>query len=204
MPKSMPYLPSNKNIGILFERIAAARTPDVLTQAVLGETLGLKSNADRALITLLKQLGFLDQSGKPSPTYHLLKNKEEAAPAIAAGIKHAYEPLFTANEKAHTLAGDALKGLIAQVAGTDQDQSTRIAYTFSALVRLADFNKTSGELSDEHERERTDEEVSSLPPKKIGGGLRPDFHYNIQVHLPSNGTEETYLNIFNALRKAFS
>ena len=34
-------------------------------------------------------------------------------------------------------------------------------------------------------------------------GLRPEFHYNIHVHLPSNGTEETYLNIFNAIRKSF-
>jgi hypothetical protein len=36
-----------------------------------------------------------------------------------------------------------------------------------------------------------------------GKGLRPEFHYNIQVHLPSNGTEETYMNIFNAIRKVF-
>jgi hypothetical protein len=37
---------------------------------------------------------------------------------------------------------------------------------------------------------------------KQKGKFRSEFHYNIQVHLPSNGTEETYLNIFNALRKA--
>jgi len=34
--------------------------------------------------------------------------------------------------------------------------------------------------------------------------LRPDFHFNIQIHLPANGTEDTYLNIFNALRRTFS
>ena len=33
--------------------------------------------------------------------------------------------------------------------------------------------------------------------------LRPEFHYNIQIHLPSNATEEVYLSIFNALRKTF-
>jgi hypothetical protein len=39
-----------------------------------------------------------------------------------------------------------------------------------------------------------------IPPT----GLRTDFHFNIQVHLPANGTEDTYLNIFNALRRTFS
>jgi hypothetical protein len=42
------------------------------------------------------------------------------------------------------------------------------------------------------------------PTKPVAGGIRPEFHYNIQIHLPSNATEETYLNIFNALRKALA
>jgi hypothetical protein len=39
-------------------------------------------------------------------------------------------------------------------------------------------------------------------PSRIGS-LRPDFHYNLKIHLPANGSEEVYLNIFNALRKVF-
>ena len=39
--------------------------------------------------------------------------------------------------------------------------------------------------------------------KNRANGLRTEFHYNLQVRLPSNGTEETYLNIFNALSKPF-
>ena len=50
--------------------------------------------------------------------------------------------------------------------------------------------------------EQTDEELDELPQKK-GKGFEPQFHYNIQVQLPVNGTEETYLNIFSALRKVF-
>ncbi len=38
---------------------------------------------------------------------------------------------------------------------------------------------------------------------QVGAGLRPEFHYNLQIHLPSNGNEETYMNIFNAIRKVF-
>ena len=51
-----------------------------------------------------------------------------------------------------------------------------------------------------------DEQPEDSRDKKMKGqvkGLRTEFHYNIQVHLPANGTEEVYLNIFNALRRVF-
>ena len=51
---------------------------------------------------------------------------------------------------------------------------------------------------------QTLEEQADKSDKKKISGLRPEFHYNIQIHLPGNGTEETYLNIFNALRRTFS
>ena len=133
------------------------------------------------LIPLLRNLGFLDQSSTPKVTYRLLKGNQRAS-ALAEGIRHAYQPLFDADTNAHELSGDRLKSLISQVAGTDDDMTARIASTFSTLVRLGDFKADT---------------------LRRPTGLRTEFHYNIQVQLPSNGTEETYLNIFNALRKTF-
>ena len=208
MPADLLYLSSNKNISKLFEKIAGARVPDTLTMKVLSETLGLKGTNDRPLIGALKSLGFLDQSGHPTAEYSLLKNPQTAKAAIAQGIRKAYEPVFTANENAHSLTGESLKGLIAQVAGTDEDRTNRIYSTFQALVKAADFSSAlpaSDILPLEQEDENGDDET---PKKRVlvegSKGLRADFHYNIQIHLPSNSTEETYLNIFNAVRKAFS
>jgi hypothetical protein len=45
--------------------------------------------------------------------------------------------------------------------------------------------------------------VHWFPSNGDARGFTPQFHYNIQVQLPANGTEETYLNIFSALRKVF-
>jgi hypothetical protein len=42
MAKDLPYLPSYKNVGTLFERISKAKVPDALTVRVLGDTIGLK------------------------------------------------------------------------------------------------------------------------------------------------------------------
>jgi len=206
MANELPYLSSYKNLGALFDRIASARRPDTLTHAVLRDTLGLKSTGDRPLISFLKTLGFLDGSSRPTPEYALLKNSETRGPAIAAAVRRAYAPLFHANEAAHTLGANALKGLIAQVAGTDEAMTQRIAYTFSAIAKLGDFSAqdTGGEPSPEGPPEDTGAPVTTEAHLPLGPRpLRPEFHYNIQIHLPSNGTEETYLSIFNAIRKVF-
>jgi hypothetical protein len=217
MPTPLPYVNSYGKVKPLFEKIAAAKVPDAFTQKYLSETLGLTSTADRPLIPLLRSLGFIDAAGRPSGEYAALKNPQKAGAAIAKATKHAYAALFAANEKAHTLSNEELKGLVAQVAGTDEDITARAAGTFKALVSLSD-NKVLGETAEESseaERVNDDTEEDETPAKRpdLGdrkettnreSGLRPEFHYNIQIHLPSSGTEETYLNIFNALRKALS
>lgn len=204
MPSQLPYLPSNKNLDTLFSKIQSAKIPDKFTHNFLQTTIGLKGTAYRALIPLLRVLGFIDQSGTPSSSYRLLKSKETARTAIGQAVRTAYSPLFEADENAHNHSGDKLKGLIAQVAGTDEDMTARISATFTALTKLGDLSvpaqKTVGE-SDANTGE--DDSKGEQGEGRIAKPLRPEFHYNIQVHLPSNATEEIYLSIFNALRKAF-
>jgi hypothetical protein len=202
MAKDLPYLPMYKNVQPLFDKIAAAKAPETFTQSFLSSTLGFASTNDRPLIPLLKTLGFLDSAGKPTTEYGLLKNKSTARAGIAEAIRRAYEPLFAANENAHALTMEELKGLISQVAGTDEGMTGRIAGTFNALVKCADFAVApKGDKQILKAVEKT--EGLTTEADSEGGALRPEFHYNIQVHLPSNASEETYLSIFNALRRVF-
>lgn len=205
MAVSLPYLVSYKNLGTLFEKIYSAKVPEAgFTHNFLQTTIGLKNSNDRAMIPLLRSLGFIDQSNIPTPAYRQLKG-ENRKKAIADGIKRAYAPLFDSDQDAHKLAGEKLKGLIAQVAGTDSDITGRISGTFNTLVALADFDKKSDDGSSDKKDEGKDDEVSdtSETDQSRKKGLRTEFHYNIQIQLPSNGTEETYLNIFTAIRKNF-
>jgi uncharacterized protein DUF5343 len=202
MPASLPYLASNKNVGTLFEKIASAKIPPKFTHDFLLTTIGLKGTNDRSLITLLKNMGFLDQASTPTSSYALLKGDRRKA-AIAAGIKHAYAPLFSANETANELPPEKLKALVAQVAGTDDDMTARIAGSFSALAKLADFEAEPSADREKPARKKEDEAPEHLQPAIGFKGFRTEFHYNLQIHLPANGTEDTYLNIFNAIRKTF-
>ena len=202
--KELPYLPTYKNLPLLFEKIEKAKVPDAFTVRYLSDTFGLKSTNDRALIPLLKKLGFLDASGKPTEEYARLKNKDLAKAAIADGIKRGYAPLYEANENAHELNSDQLKGLVAQVSGTEEGMTRLIAGTYNALVKLADFTASvvsTVEVGQPEGKPKSEGPSNPLqPPVKF----TPEFRFNIEIHLPSNGTEDTYLNIFNALRKALA
>ncbi len=204
MAQELPYLPSYKNVGMLFEKIKTAKVPDAFTQKFLYDTIGLKAAGDRPLINLLKNLGFLDGSGKPTPRYSSLKNEKIAGIEIARGIKEAYAPLFEANESAHALTANDLKGLVAQVSGADTGTTGKILGTLKALINIADF-KSEETLKNEEKpnKESPTIEIPQMAHPAHQRSLRPEFHYNIQVHLPANGNEETYMNIFNAIRNVF-
>ncbi len=210
MAIELPYLPMVKNVPVVFDKIAKAKVPDAFTTNYLTNTLGLKSTNDRALIPLLRKLGFLDSSGKPTQSYSLLKNKDQAKKAIADGIRRGYAALYQANETAHDLSPDQLKGLVAQVSGTEEAMTKIIAMTFGALAKLADFAAPDGpETPIDNGNKEDKPEISPpphapMPPSPLAGKFNPEFRFNIEIHLPSNGTEETYLNIFNALRKALA
>lgn len=203
MASSLPYVASNKNLDTLFSKIASAKVPEKFTHSYLQKTIGLKGTNDRAYIPLLRTLGFLDTSSTPTPAYRQLKNASTAKRVIARGIRAAYAPLFASDESAHTLSADKLKGLVAQVAGTDEGMTARIVSTFNALAKLADFSAPTEDEPAEESKEEVQEKGEEERRGQQGKGPRPEFHYNIQIHLPANGSEAVYLSIFNALRKVF-
>lgn len=201
MASVLPLLASYKNVDKLFTRIQAAKQPEAFTHNFLYETLGLKAVGDRPLIPFMRTLGFLDSSSKPTAEYAALKNDAESRKTIARAVKRAYAPLFAANENAHKLPPDQLRGLIAQVAGSDAGTTAKMAGTLNALLRLADF--AAATPTEEPSLSTKGEAPERSDDSELGHTLRPEFHYNIQIHLPANATEETYLSIFNALRRVF-
>ena len=203
MPVQLPYLSSYKNVPTLFEKIATAKIPETFHHQFLQDTIGLKSTSDRPLIPFLRNLGFVDTANKPTADYSLLKGSEDQRRvAIADGLRRAYRPLFDSDEKAWEHSGDKLRSLVSQVAGTDEDMTARIANTFAAVAKLGDFKAVAKEAP-KKEKEAPDADAEEHGAGRKVKGLRTEFHYNIQVVLPSNGTEEVYLNIFNAIRKTF-
>ncbi len=85
-----------------------------------------------------------------------------------------------------------------------------IALTFGALTKLADFSGSTEPVTMSSEnggKEEPKMDAGFTPPNPATvhmAKFEPEFRFNIEVHLPSNGTEEIYLNIFSALRKVLA
>jgi hypothetical protein len=140
-------------VSTLFDKIASAKIPETFHHKFMQDTIGLKSKGDRPLIPFLRSLGFIDNSGKPTPEYSLLKGSQRRI-AVADGIRKAYRSLFDADEDAWEHTGEKLRGLISQVAGTDEDMTARIANTFASVVKCGDF---SGSLKKDDQKKEIQE-----------------------------------------------
>ena len=170
MAVSLPYLVSYKNLPTLFEKINSAKVPDSFTHTFLQNTIGLKNTNDRAFIPLLRHLGFLDGQNIPTPAYRFLKGDKRRT-VLADGVRKAYGPLFDADQSANELTGERLKGLVAQVAGTDSDLTGRIANTFLALVNLGDFQTQTTPSNEEEKRKEIDDETEDEADERDRRGL---------------------------------
>src|SRR5438093_11036296 len=97
------YLTSTRNLEAILNAIQSAQAPEKFSQSFL-ESLEFKSSSDRLIIGVLKSLGFLDDSGKPTERYFRFLDQTQAARVLDEGIREAYQELFRLNVKAHELS----------------------------------------------------------------------------------------------------
>lgn len=111
MPSDLPYLVTNRRIPDLFSKIQTAGVPEKFTFECL-KKLGFSTSNDRRLPSLLKKLGFLDQSGSPTPRYHAYRQKQKGPSVMAEAIRELYSELFALDEKANEAKREDLSGMV--------------------------------------------------------------------------------------------
>lgn len=190
-----PYMLSNNKISQIIERIQTAARPPKFTIEVL-RSLGFTSTNDRAFIPLAKKLGFLHDDGTPTALYDQLRDKTSTKTILATQIKLLFSELYAINMEIHKATESEIKGAIGRVTGKDEDGVARIYNTFKALCNIADFEYTP------HTEETKVEEKNDIPPNAtlpLQSGS-PQFHYNIQIHLPATTDISVYNAIFKSLK----
>jgi hypothetical protein len=142
------YLAQVKNLESILDAVKHARAPDRFTNKFLSD-LGFASTNDRPTIGMLKALGFLDDNGSPTQRYFDFLDEEHSGEILAQGIREAYEDLFKINKKANEMSAAAVKGkLKTLLQGSKRDAVlTKMASTFTALCKLANFSKTTEETA---------------------------------------------------------
>lgn len=199
-------------LGTFFNALHEAEAPERFSNKFL-EHLGFTSTNDRAFITILKELGFLDSDAKPKEMYYQFLDRSQSEKVLAQAIREAYSDLFKVNRNANELSPDEVKNKIKVIlkGGKSENVLNRISKTFNALCQLADFSNPLEEAQEDiidgdiPKDDTVDDSVSEEGPrqgnlrsKKIGVG---SLQYHINIVLPESKNQEVYDAIFKSLRE---
>ncbi|GAA4083446.1 DUF5343 domain-containing protein [Mucilaginibacter panaciglaebae] len=97
MTDTYPYMVSNNKLGPIFEKIKTAARPSKFTNEFL-KTIGFTSSNDRAVIPLLRRLGFITDDGTPTAAYDKLKDSTQHKHIIGERMRDLYSDLYTVDE----------------------------------------------------------------------------------------------------------
>jgi hypothetical protein len=195
-------------IPLLFEKIKSASVPPKFTVDFLSTVLDMKSSSYRALIPLLKKLGFIDPANVPTQAYKDYREDALSGSVMAERLKEAYKMLFQANEYAWKLNKDQLSEKLKSLTGAaaDDEYIPSVVGTFLALNKLA---KWEGVAAKKKEPDGGVDKGESGGGNGGGGRKREEdfaegrlrLSYTINLNLPATTEIEVFNAIFKSLRE---
>ncbi|MEO9700572.1 MULTISPECIES: DUF5343 domain-containing protein [Pseudomonadota] len=195
------YVMANKRIPDLIEKIKSASVPSQFSHEFLKQ-LGFTSSNDRGFISLFRSLGLTDSTGAPTDRYRELRQNPRKA--LAKAIIEMYSEALALDEKLPSRSRGDIEGIFTRITDKDETYVKRVASTFSALCKEADFSSVENveEVEDEvsiEEREepiKPQEDAQSSPAKE--GHIH--FRHNIEIHLPATKDISVYNAIFKSIK----
>jgi hypothetical protein len=200
------YMSSVKNLPEIFNQIVKGTAPDNFNIEHL-KSIGFTSSNDRAVIPLLKDLGFLTDSGAPTERYHAFRAGPPQNKAVMGGaLLDAYQDLFHINANPTEADRDAIKGKFKTAHNATDRVAEQQAVTFFALLKLADLNaaRAGSGLAKKIENLKDAESGKSDVKDNDGSaknGIALKLGYKIEVYLPATKEIEVYNAIFKSLRE---
>ncbi len=204
MAEYPPYVNAYNGIPTLFGKIKAAAVPPKFNVDFLSTALDMKSSSYRAMIPLLKKLGFLDPANVPTKAYKDFREPSQSGTVMAEQLKDAYKSLFQANEYAWKLNKEELLAKMKSLTGVADDDQV-IPYSAGTFLPLSKLAKWEGGVPKKSESATDDseEEENNNGGRKhrdlADGRLR--LSYTINLNLPATTEIEVFNAIFKSLRE---
>ena len=195
-------------IRAYFEAMKNAEAPERFSSKFL-QDLEFTSSNDRLFVGILKDLGFIDQDGKPTERYYHFLDKKRSEQIIADGIREAYSDLFSVHKEAHKLnVEDCTNKLRTLYKGAKKDSVIKnIAKTFVALCEVADFSKPASSVQSNNDQENKIDSDDSSTQAGHHDSVSHKKHvkvaalqYHINISLPETRDQAVYDAIFKSLR----
>ena len=218
VPADIPYMPSVVNLHAIFDKIQSAGTPPKFTHDFLKSTLGFGSSNDRAIIKILRQLGFLTADGTPTQRYNDYRGAHPRK-VLAQGLREGWPELFLADERVYEKSKSQIQAIAKNLTGAGDSAATKMASTFHALAEKADWTvpadapkdvETEWPAEEENTSDRRrsggnrkgrseDTGEGSINGNALGAGLF-QLHHDIHIHLPPTNDVSVYRAIFRAIK----
>lgn len=199
------YLNGVKNLVPIMNKIVEGTAPQKFTTEHL-KKLGFTSSNDRAIIGILKDLGFLAEDGTPTQRYHDYRNTSKSKQVLGESLKDAYTEIFHINEKPSAADRQAITGLFKSTHNVSDQIASLMSSTFLAFLSLADISENTpnkkGIIKEKKEepKEESKSQVENIPVNQAKIPIIPNLRYNIEIHLPATKDIEVYNAIFKSLR----
>jgi len=193
------YMASVKNVPSILDKIVSGTAPSKFTTAHL-KNIGFASSNDRAILGILKDLGFLSADGTPTKRYHEYRNPAHSRQVLGEALREAYEDVFHVNAKPTKADRAAIQGTFKSVNNASDRVAEQQAMKYFALLDKADLT-TDRRKDTEADRAKVDAESQEKPLTPPPAGRSLHLRHNIEVHLPATKEIEVYNAIFKALKE---
>ncbi|MGN7932002.1 DUF5343 domain-containing protein [Sphingopyxis sp. 22461] len=207
---NLPYVTATGNVTKALNNIAAAATPDAVTQNFVKTILKVSGGSGNQMTSFLKKVGFVNPDGTPSEIYRKFRNSATRGAAAAESLKFGYAPLYKRNEFLHELSDKDIKGLILEETGAAADSSSPnlILSSIKGIKQFADFNKTEQlDISADSLSGTPLEQIPEIPgrdkpqPERSAGKIGLSVGYNINLNLPATSDIAVFNAIFKSLKE---
>jgi len=193
------YTPSPANLKRFLDHVQGAGVPPKVTLQYL-ESAGFKTKNDRAILSVLKAIGFVDNSGVPTDAWRAYRDRDKARAVMAVALQSSYSGLFTTYPDAYRKDNEALRNYFSAHTNVGEVALSQIVRTFKALAELADFEAAPPEDVDGEPTPLPSVPRGAAAPKpRAPSGLTVNI--NIQLQLPATEDEAIYDKLFASLKK---
>jgi len=204
MPESYPYTIANKQIEPILARIRTAAKPERVNRELLN-AWGFTASNDRAILSVLRGLGFIADGGGPTEAYDRLRDPKDWKYVLAERMRQLYSDLYAIDPNIHNQPDAETKSTILRLTGKDEETARRYFLTFKTLAGLANFEAKPGAKLPEEGKSPAAAPASTPTAMSLHGDegkrRKSEFHYNIQLHLPVTSDITVYNAIFKSLKE---
>lgn len=204
---NLPYVTATGNVSKALNAIAAAATPDTVSQNFVKTILKIPGGSGDQMTSFLKKIGFASSDGTPTDIYKKFRNEATRGAAAAESLRTGYAPLYRRNEFLHELGDKELKGLILEETGLAADSSVPgcILSCIKAIKSYADFDADideddpiQSEITGAFPREQNHVTLPQVHKASQGNAVGLSVGYTINLNLPAT----TDISVFNAIFKS--